>query len=84
MGVSRVSKKWLTTVPADVRKALNVEEGDVLLWEVGRDGVVIVRVLKDPLRRLKGKYDDPSLTYEAVEGLADTLIEREACARGGA
>lgn len=32
MGVSRVSRKWLTTVPVDVRKALKVEEGNALLW----------------------------------------------------
>lgn len=78
MGVSRVSKKWLTTVPADVRKALGVEEGDALLWEIGGEGVAIVRVLKNPLKSLKGKYNDPRIAYEAIEGLADALIEREA------
>lgn len=47
MGNTKVSKKWLTTVPADVRRVLNVEEGDTLLWEVNREeGMVIVRVLK--------------------------------------
>jgi len=76
--VSRVSKKGLTTVPARVRRVLGVEEGDVLIWKVDeKRNVAIVKAVKNPIRFLKGRYDDPSLTYERIEEIADRLIARE-------
>ena len=36
-----------------------------------------MRIVKDPLKHLKGKYDDPDLTYDRVEETADRLVERE-------
>ena len=78
MEVSRVSKKGLTTVPARVRRVLGVEEGDVLIWKVDeKRNVAIVKAVKNPIRFLKGRYDDPSLTYERIEEIADRLIARE-------
>lgn len=75
MGLSRVSKKWLTTVPADVRRALGVEEGDVIVWDIDEHNkTVSIRVLKNPIKTLKGKYSDPNLIYEAVEEKADRII----------
>jgi AbrB family looped-hinge helix DNA binding protein len=40
MSVSRVTSKGQVTIPADVRKALNIEQGDDLLFEVGSDQAV--------------------------------------------
>ncbi len=75
MATSRVSRKGLTNIPAKVRKALGIEEGDVLIWEVDEErGIAIVKVVKNPVKYLKGKYDDPNLTYEKVEELADKLV----------
>jgi len=76
--VSRVSKKGLTTVPARVRRVLGVEEGDVLIWKVDeKRNVAIVKAVKNPIKFLKGRYDDPNLTYERIEEIADRLIVRE-------
>lgn len=78
MEVSRVSKKGLTTVPARVRRVLGVEEGDVLIWKVDeKRNVAIVKAVKNPIKFLKGRYDDPNLTYERIEEIADRLIVRE-------
>ena len=78
MEVSRVSKKGLTSIPAKVRRMLGIEEGDVLVWEVDRErSVAIVRVIKNPVKYLKGRYNDPNLAYERVEELADRLVVRE-------
>ena len=75
MEASRVSRKGLTTVPARVRKALGIEEGDTLLWEVDEEhGWAVVRVAKNPLKLLRGKYDDPNLAYERVEEEANRII----------
>jgi len=78
MAVSKVSKKGLTNVPVRVRRALGVEEGDMLLWEVDEGlKVVRVKVLKNPIRALVGKYRDVGLTYENVEEKADRLLAGE-------
>jgi len=76
--VSKVSKKGLTNIPAKVRKELGIEEGDVLIWEIDKQhNIAIVKVIKNSIKYLKGKYNDPNLTYEAVEELADKLLMRE-------
>ena len=78
---SKVSRKGLTAIPARVRRELGIEEGDFLIWEVDRErGSISVRVVKNPLKHLKGKYNDPRLSYEMVEGVADSLLEGEVLA----
>ncbi len=41
-GNSNVSKRFLTVVPRNVRKAADVEEGDLLEWTI-EDGTIVVR-----------------------------------------
>lgn len=76
MEFSKVSRKFLTSIPAKVRKALGLEVGDILMWDVEGDKVV-VRIMKNPVKALRGKYDDPSLTYDSVEEKADELLMKE-------
>jgi bifunctional DNA-binding transcriptional regulator/antitoxin component of YhaV-PrlF toxin-antitoxin module len=76
MELSKVSKKYLTSVPARIRKALGLEVGDILAWKV-ENNKVIIEVIKNPAKALRGKYDDSSLTYESVEEKADELIMQE-------
>ncbi|MDK2383871.1 MAG: AbrB/MazE/SpoVT family DNA-binding domain-containing protein, partial [Candidatus Korarchaeota archaeon] len=64
MGVSKVSRKGLTNIPSKVRREAGIEEGDLMVWEVEGREVIRVRIVKDPLKHLKGKYDDPDLTYD--------------------
>jgi len=78
MELSKVSRKFLTNVPAKVRKALGIEEGDLLAWVVDKERrIVVVRVVKNPYRVLRGKYRDPGLVYEIVEESVDELLLRE-------
>lgn len=75
MSLSRISRKWLTTIPADVRRSLGIDEGDAILWEVDTSKkIAVVRVVKDSIRFLKGRYSDPDLRYEAVEETVDRMI----------
>ena len=79
MGLSRVSKRGLTTIPAEVRRKAGINEGDYLLWEFDEEeGVILVRVVKNPYEFLRGKYEDVNITYEAVEERADRILEEEA------
>ncbi len=78
MITSRVSRKGLTSIPASVKRALGIEEGDILVWEVDENRhIATIKVVKNPAKYLKGKYRDPKLTYEKIEEEADKVIMGE-------
>lgn len=78
MILSKVSKKWLVNIPAEIRKRFRIQEGDYLAWEMNeKDNIITIRIIKNPLRALTGKYDDPNLTYDVVEDLAEKISLRE-------
>ena len=54
MSISRVTSKGQVTIPSEVRKALDIEQGDDLLFEVSPDRVAHLRVVKR--RRLSDLY----------------------------
>ncbi len=41
--VAKITAKGQTTIPQDVRRALQVAAGDLIMWEVGTDGTATVR-----------------------------------------
>jgi len=41
--LAKISSKGQVTVPMEIRKALHVEAGDTLAWEIEDDGRVVVR-----------------------------------------
>jgi antitoxin PrlF len=41
--VSKLTSKYQTTIPAAVRDALLLEKGDSIVFEVGDDGVIVLR-----------------------------------------
>lgn len=43
LAVAKITAKGQTTIPQDVRAALNVSAGDLIAWEVGADGIATVR-----------------------------------------
>jgi len=76
--LGKVSRKWLVNIPAEIRKQFHIQEGDYLVWEVDKKhNVIVVRVIKDSLKILTGKYSDPNLTYDVVEDLAERITLRE-------
>jgi antitoxin PrlF len=46
MPISRVTSKGQVTIPSEIRKALDIEQGDDLLFEVGADQTARLRVIK--------------------------------------
>lgn len=40
---AKITSKSQTTVPAEVRKALNARPGDTLAYRIGPDGVILTR-----------------------------------------
>ncbi len=43
LSVAKITAKGQTTIPQDVRRALQVSPGDLIAWEVGADGTATVR-----------------------------------------
>ncbi len=43
IAIAKITSKGQTTIPQDVRRALNVVPGDLLAWEVGPDCTATVR-----------------------------------------
>ena len=43
LAIAKITAKGQTTIPQDVRAALNVLPGDLIAWEVGTDGTAVVR-----------------------------------------
>ncbi len=43
LAVAKITAKGQTTIPQDVRIALNVVPGDLIAWEVGAGGTATVR-----------------------------------------
>lgn len=41
--IAKLSSKGQVTVPAEVRKTLNLKTGDALAWEIQEDGKISVR-----------------------------------------
>ena len=41
--IAKVTVKGQTTIPQEVRRALDIKPGDLLLWETGDEGVAKVR-----------------------------------------
>ena len=50
--ISKITAKGQTTVPLEVRTALNSKSGDLLAWEIEPDGRVAVRRIQP----LDGEY----------------------------
>jgi antitoxin PrlF len=84
MALARVTTKGQVTIPAEVRKALDIGEGDNLLFEVVEAGEARIRVLKR--RRLSDLYgalpatrtypDKEEVRTEVGQGLGERLAGR--------
>ncbi len=60
--ISKITAKGQTTVPREVRAALNSKPGDLIAWDVESDGRVAVRRIQP-------------LDVEYLQAVQDTLSE---------
>lgn len=60
--VSKITAKGQTTIPQEIRAALHVGPGDLIVWDVGADGTATVRWVQP-------------LEVEYLGALAGTLSE---------
>jgi antitoxin PrlF len=52
--VSRLTQKYQATIPADVRRALNLKQGDTVQFEIDGDRVTLRRQRKGDRAYLRG------------------------------
>lgn len=71
---SRVGKKFQTILPLQIRKSLNLREGDVLIWEPTEEGEVRVRAVPSYTEYLKSLG---SQIWMAVEEADSAVKEGE-------
>ena len=64
--LAKISSKGQVTVPAEVRKTLQLKTGDTLAWEVQEDGKISVRRIEpidvDYISALSGTLSDRKST----------------------
>jgi antitoxin PrlF len=62
LAVAKITSKGQTTIPQDVRAALHVAPGDLIVWEVGDDGTATVRRVQpmdiEYLRAIEGTLSE--------------------------
>jgi hypothetical protein len=61
-----------------VRKALNVQEGDVLDFVIDEGGQVTVRTLRGDVRRLRGMLKRPGQAPLSVEDMNESILRYHA------
>ncbi|MBN8507581.1 MAG: type II toxin-antitoxin system PrlF family antitoxin [Burkholderiales bacterium] len=75
LAIAKITAKGQTTIPQDVRTAMQVSAGDLIAWEVGSDGTATVRRVQpldiEYLRAVEGTLSEwsGSADEEAYRGL---------------
>lgn len=81
---SKVTRKGQVTVPAEIRRALGLNEGDPVLFTM-EDGQVRLERTGSVVERTRGafKSDEPPMTAEELREAAEWAIAEEADRRSG-
>ncbi|WP_126445978.1 AbrB/MazE/SpoVT family DNA-binding domain-containing protein [Sulfuricystis multivorans] len=62
LAIAKITAKGQTTIPHEVRAALQVAPGDLIAWEIGADGTATVRRVQpldlDYLRAIEGTLSE--------------------------
>lgn len=75
LAVAKITAKGQTTIPQDVRAALHVAPGDLIVWETAADGTATVRRVNpvdiEYLRAVEGTLSEwaDAADEEAYRGL---------------
>lgn len=72
---TKISTRWQTVVPKEVRKELEIGPDWTLSWEVREGVAVVVPIPPDPVRASLGMFKDSGISVEEL--LEERRRERE-------
>ncbi|ASJ14876.1 AbrB/MazE/SpoVT family DNA-binding domain-containing protein [Thermococcus radiotolerans] len=73
MPITKVTRNYQITIPAEIRKALGIKEGEYLAVEIRGDEIVIKRAKKTWKTFKLGR----KLTAEELERISEEAMEEE-------
>jgi AbrB family looped-hinge helix DNA binding protein len=68
MSVTKVTRNYQITIPAEIRKALGIKEGELLEVWIDGDRIVIQRLRRKRKRLKLGRNVMPEEIEESIEG----------------
>ncbi|NJE00799.1 AbrB/MazE/SpoVT family DNA-binding domain-containing protein [Thermococcus sp. JdF3] len=68
MSVTKVTRNYQITIPAEIRKALGIKEGELLEVWIDGDRIVIQRLRRKRKRLKLGRNVTPEEIEESIEG----------------
>jgi AbrB family looped-hinge helix DNA binding protein len=78
MAEATITSKGQITVPKEIRKALNVQEGDVLDFVIDERGQVTVHTLRGDYRRLRGMLKRRGQKPMSVDEMNEGILRHHA------
>ena len=63
---TKITRRWQTVVPAELRQRYQIKEGDTLVWLDDGQMIRVVPVPADPLRALRGRGKGEGLTRKLL------------------
>ena len=75
MGVTKVTRNYQITIPAEIRKALGIKEGELLEVSLEGERIVIQRVKKRRKRLKLGRNITPEEIEESIEEGMEECME---------
>ena len=75
MGVTKVTRNYQITIPAEIRKALGIKEGELLEVSLEGERIVIQRVKKRRKRLKLGRNVTPEEIEESIEEGMEECME---------
>ncbi len=64
---TKITRRWQTVIPADIRHRYQIKEGDTLVWLDDGQMIRVVPVPADPLATLRGIGKGEGLTRKLLE-----------------
>ncbi|WP_148882353.1 AbrB/MazE/SpoVT family DNA-binding domain-containing protein [Thermococcus aciditolerans] len=68
MSITKVTRNYQITIPAEIRKALGIREGELLEVHIEGDKIVLKRLERKRKRLRLGKRLSPEEIERAIEG----------------
>jgi len=68
MSITKVTRNYQITIPAEIRKALGIKEGELLEVQIEGDRIVLQKLRRGRKRLKLGRNVTPEEIEESIEG----------------